>query len=241
VALSVVAAMLLALVTGRLRGHLHALATLAFALMVDSLTVGLADVTGGPSGLAGIPAFSIGGYSFSTPFQMYYLVAGLIVVLVVVLHGGMRSGFGRALKSVRTDQTAAAALGVNVPRYKMAAFVISAALGSLSGSLYAFYFHFLSPEMVGTPRSFEMIAMLISGGEGTLIGPIFGVTLLTLLPTVFQPFANYKTLAEGLLLVCCFLWLQEGMFGTAAIWVGRLTRRRTARADVGLVPGSQPR
>jgi branched-chain amino acid transport system permease protein len=229
VALAVVAAVLLSLVTVRLRGHFLALATLAFGLMVDSLTVGLADLTGGPSGLAGIPSFAVGSFSFTTPFQMYYLVAGLIVVLVLLLHGGMRSGFGRALKSVRTDQTAAAALGVNVPRYKMAAFVISAALGSLSGSLYAFYFHFLSPEMVGAPRSFEMIAMLIAGGEGTLVGPILGVALLTLLPTVFQPFAYYKTLAEGLLLVSCFLWLSDGMFGTTATWIARLARRRPAQ------------
>jgi branched-chain amino acid transport system permease protein len=229
-ALATVAAVLLSFVTVRLRGTFLALATLAFGLMVDSLTVGLADLTGGPSGLAGIPSFSVGSFSFTTPFQMYYLVAGLIVVLVAVLHGGMRSGFGRALKSVRTDQTAAAALGVNVPRYKMAAFVISAALGSLSGSLYAFYFHFQSPEMVGAPRSFEMIAMLIAGGEGTLVGPILGVALLTLLPTVFQPFAYYKTFAEGLLLVCCFLWLSDGMFGTSATWIARLLRRRSVRA-----------
>jgi branched-chain amino acid transport system permease protein len=239
--LAIFAATLLSLVTVRLRGHFLALATLAFGLMVDSLTVGLADVTGGPSGLAGIPSFSVGSVVFATPFEMYYVVAAIIVVLVLLLHGGMRSGFGRALKSVRTDQTAAAALGVNVPRYKLAAFVISAALGSLSGSLYAFYFHFLSPEMVGAPRSFEMIAMLIAGGEGTLVGPILGVALLTLLPTVFQPFAYYKTFAEGLLLVCCFLWLSDGMFGTTATWVSRLARRWSGRARVGLVPGSQPR
>ena len=176
----------------RLRGHFLALATLAFGLIVDSLTVGMADTTGGPSGLAGIPSFAVAGISFDTPIQMYYLVAGIIIVLVLVLHGGMRAGFGRALKAVRTDQTAAAALGINVVRYKLAAFLISAALGSLSGSLYAFYFHFLSPEMVGTPRSFEMIAMLVAGGEGTLVGPILGVALLTLLPTAFQPFASTR-------------------------------------------------
>jgi branched-chain amino acid transport system permease protein len=157
---------------------------------------------------------------------MYYLVAGIIIVLVLALHGGMRSGFGRALKAVRTDQTAAAALGVNVVRYKLAAFLISAALASLSGSLYAFYFHFLSPEMVGTPRSFEMIAMLVAGGEGTLVGPILGVALLTLLPTLFQPFALYKTFAEGLLLVLCFMWLPEGLFGFSAAQLARLVRPR---------------
>lgn len=225
IALSLAAALALSLVTLRLRGHYLALATLAFGLLVDSLAVGMTDTTGGPSGLAGIPAFAVGGFIFSTPLSMYYLVAGIIVVLVVVLIGGMRSSFGRALKAVRTDQTAAAALGVNVVRTKLAAVLISAALASLSGSLYAFYFHFLSPEMVGTPRSFEMIAMLVAGGEGTLIGPILGVALLTLLPTIFQPFALYKTFAEGALLVMCFLWLPEGIFGALAALVTRLWRR----------------
>src|SRR5213079_1131351 len=67
------------------------------------------------------------------------------------------------------------------------------------GSLYAFYFHYLSPEMVGTQRSFEMITMLVIGGEGTLVGPLLGVALLTLLPTLVQSLALYKILAEGLL------------------------------------------
>ncbi len=226
--LSLLCAFGLSLITTRLRGHFLALATLAFGLMIDSLTVGLTDVTGGPSGLVGIPSFSIGSYVFSSSTQMYYLVAALIIILVVTLQGGLRSGFGRALKAVRTDETAAAALGVNVPRYKLAAVCLSAVLASLSGSLYAFYFHFLSPEMVGAPRSFEMIAMLVAGGEGTLIGPLLGVALLTLIPTIFQPFALYKTFAEGLLLVLCFLWLPEGMFGSAAVWLARLSSKRKA-------------
>ncbi|HET7365266.1 MAG TPA: ABC transporter permease [Burkholderiales bacterium] len=212
--LSLACALLLSLVTMRLRGHYLALATLAFGLLVDSLTVGMTELTGGPSGLVGIPAFAIGDFAFDTPLKMYYLVAALLVAVILILLGGIRSGFGRALQAVRTDQTAAAALGVDVPRYKMAAFAISAALASLSGSLYAFFFHFLSPEMVGTQRSLEMIAMLVVGGEGTLVGPVFGVALLTLLPTIFQPLAVYKTLAEGVLLVATVRYLPGGIFGT---------------------------
>jgi branched-chain amino acid transport system permease protein len=236
IALSLLCAFGLSLVTTRLRGHFLALATLAFGLMVDSLTVGLTDVTGGPSGLVGIPSFSVAGFVFARPLQMYYLIAALIIVLCLMLQGGMRSGFGRALKAVRTDETAAAALGVNVARYKLAAVCLSAALASLSGSLYAFYFHFLSPDMVGAPRSFEMIAMLVAGGEGTLVGPILGVALLTLIPTIFQPFALYKTFAEGVLLVLCFLWLPEGLFGAAAVWLGRLLPKRAARRTAKALP-----
>ncbi len=227
VLLALACAIALSFVTMRLRGHYLALATLAFGLLVDSLSVGLNNVTGGPSGLVGIPAFSIGSYDFGTAARMYYLVLALMVVLVLLLQGGMRSSFGRALQAVRTDQTAAVALGINVPRYKMAVLAISAMLAAISGSLYAFNFHFLSPDMVGTPRSLEMIAMLVLGGEGTLVGSLVGVALLTLLPTLFQPLAAYKTLAEGAFLVLAVRYLPGGIFGTIAY---RLSRWHAALA-----------
>ena len=153
----------------------------------------------------------------------------------------MRSSFGRALQAIRTDQMAAAALGVNVLRYKMVAFAISAGLASLSGSLYAFFFHFLSPEMVGSPRSLEMVAMLVIGGEGTLFGPVLGVALLTMLPTVFQPLAAYKTFASGALMVLSFLYMPQGLFGVLAKWLAGLGRPRPERpsAAAALVAGKE--
>ena len=117
--LSVLCALLLALATGRLRGHYLALATLTFGLF-DRLArrSGLLSLTGGPSGLVGVPAFAIGSLSFDTPMRMYYLALTIAAVLVLALEGGMRLGFGRALKAVRSDQLAAAALGVNISRTK---------------------------------------------------------------------------------------------------------------------------
>ncbi|HUI96942.1 MAG TPA: ABC transporter permease [Xanthobacteraceae bacterium] len=232
-ALSVACALVLAAATRRLRGHYLALATLAFGLLVDSLTVGLVDLTGGPSGLVGIPAFAA-GIAFDTPTRMYYLVLALAVALVVMLEGGMRMGFGRALKAVRADQLAAAALGVNVGRTKVVALCIAAALASLSGSLYAFNFHFLSPDMVSTSRSFELIAMLVLGGEGTLVGGLFGALVLTLLPTLVQDLAAFKTAAEGAILVVIFLVLPEGLFGRIAIWLDRAAPPR--RLPAGAAP-----
>ncbi len=228
VIVSVLCALLLALATGRLRGHYLALATLTFGLLVDSLAVSMVDLTGGPSGLVGIPAFRVAAFSFDTPMRMYYLTLALAAILVAALEGGMRLSFGRALKSVRSDQLAAAALGVNVSRIKIVALCISAALASLSGSLYAFSFHFLSPEMVETTRSFEMIAMLVLGGEGTLIGGLFGSLLLTLLPTLVQDLAMFKTAAEGAILVIIFLVMPEGLFGRIAFWLNKIPFRKTA-------------
>ncbi len=213
VALSLVCALILAAVTLRLRGLYMALATLAFGLLIDSCAIGFDDITGGPSGMVGIPDMSLFGFDFDTPMKMYYLVLGLVVVLLLAMGGAMRSGFGRALQAIRTDPLAAAALGVNVTGTKMTAFAISAVLASISGSLYAFQFHFLSPEMVGTPRSLELVSMLIIGGEGTLIGPVLGAGLLTILPTAIQALAVYKTLASGALLAGCSLYLPQGLFG----------------------------
>lgn len=187
--------------------------------------------------MVGIPSFAIAGYEFASPVSMYYLVLGLDVVLLLLLGGLMRSSFGRALQAIRTDQMAAAALGINVVRCKLVAFCISAALASVAGSLYAFFFHFLSPEMVGTPRSLELVAMLVIGGEGTLVGALFGAALLTLLPTVFQPLAQWKTFASGALLVLSFLYLPEGIWGSVA---QRFASRRNGHRVVDepeLAPG----
>lgn len=230
VAAAVAISFVLSLVTMRLRGLYLALATLSFGLLVDAFTVGLVEYTGGPSGLVGIPSFAIGSYSFDGPDQMYYLVAAIDVVVVVFLWGAMATDFGRALKAIRGDQMASEALGVNVKAMKTLALAIGAALAALSGALYAFFFHFLSPEMVGTQQSLSLVAMLVLGGEGTLVGPVFGSLILTMLPIVFQPLAIYKTFASGLLLVLCFLFLPQGLFGFLVRALSAKSRHRF-RAD----------
>ncbi len=220
---SLLCATVLSMVTVRLRGHYMALATLSFGLLIDTLTVGLSDWTGGPSGMTGIPNFSIGGYTFTGPVANYYLVWGVVIVGLIVLGNAMRSDFGRVLRSIRTDQTAALALGVDVPRYKLYAFLIGAAFASIAGSLLAFDFQFLSPDMVSTQQSFLIITMLVIGGEGTLVGPVIGVVLLTLLPTAFQFLANYKTLASGVLLVTAMLYFPSGLYGGFTSLIRRFT------------------
>ena len=228
IGVSVLCALVLSVVTLRLRGLYLALATLAFGLLIDSCAVGFLDITGGPSGLVGIPSFSVGSFTFGTPRAMYYLVLVLDLIILIGLVGAMRSGFGRALKAIRSDQMAAAALGINTVRYKLAAFLISVTLASLAGSLYAFFFNFLAPEMVGTSRSLELVAMLIIGGESTLVGGSFGALLLTLLPTIFAPLAIYKTFASGALLVSSFLYLPQGIYGALIQILTRLLRPHAA-------------
>jgi branched-chain amino acid transport system permease protein len=156
----------------------------------------------------------------------------VVLVSLAVLSNAMRSDFGRTLRAIRTDQTAALALGINVPRYKLYAFLISATFASIAGSLLAFDFQFLSPDMVSTQQSFLIVTMLVIGGEATLVGPVIGVVLLTLLPTAFQFLANYKTLASGVLLVTAMLYLPQGLYGGLVSMLERLPGGRPRRPQI---------
>ncbi len=230
-AVSLASATVVSLVTVRLRGNYMALATMAFGLLIDSLIVGVSDLTGGPSGVTGIPNFSIGNFVVAGPLANYYFVWGSAIVVLVVLLSALRSDFGRTLRAIRTDQTAALALGIDVPRYKLYAFLVGAACASIAGSLLAFDFQFLSPDMVDTQQSILFVTMLVIGGEGTLVGPVIGVLLLTLLPTAFQALASYKTVASGLLLVLALLYLPAGLYGAFLAFIDFLSgrnRRKTA-------------
>jgi len=210
-------ALVVSAVTARLRGVYMALATLAVGLLVDSLLVGLPDLTGGPSGLTGIPPFSVAGVAITSDVGNYYLVWGIVGIIAFILANLARSDFGRALQAIRADPIAAASLGIPVARYKTAAFMLSAACASLAGSLYAFDFRYLAPELVSTPRSLEMVTMLVLGGQGTLVGPVLGAVLITVLPSLVQPLAAYKTLVEGALLVAVLLYLPGGLAGLLAM------------------------
>lgn len=216
VAITLAVSLLVSAVTARLRGVYMALATLAVGLLVDSLLIGLPDLTGGPSGLTGIPPFSIAGVTIDSDMGQYYLVWGVVGAVAFVLANLARSDFGRALQAIRADPIAAAAVGIPVARYKTAAFMLSAACAALAGSLYAFDFRYLAPELVSTPRSLEMVTMLVLGGQGTLVGPVLGAVLITVLPSLVQPLAAYKTVVEGAVLVAVLLYLPGGLAGVVA-------------------------
>ncbi len=217
---SALVAVVLGLVCGRLRGMYLAIVTLAFGILVEAMANGL-NITGGPSGIAGIPPFSVAGYSFDTDTRMFYLVWALVAVALVLSVNFVRSNRGRILRAMHGDQVGARSLGLHVTRAKIAVFVISACMASVAGSLYASYFRYLSPDQVGSAQSLTLITMLAIGGMGTLFGPLIGVALLTYLPLVSQSFANYSMLATGVLLVLFLRYLPAGIWGAVLEGVAR--------------------
>ena len=211
---SVLAAVVLGLVCGRLRGMYLAITTLAFGILVEGLANGL-SITGGPSGIGGIPPLTVGGFQFDTDNSFFYLIWIVVGVALVLSVNLVRSNRGRILRAMHGDQVGARSLGLRVTRAKVVVFAISACLASIAGSLYADYFRYLSPDQVGSAESLQLITMLVIGGMGTLFGPLIGVALLTYLPIVFQPLANYSMLVTGVLLVAFLRYLPAGLWGGA--------------------------
>ena len=234
---SALVATVLGLVCGRLRGMYLAITTLAFGILVEAMANGL-SITGGPSGIGGIPVFSVAGFAFDSDTRFFYLIWALVAVALIAVANFVRSNRGRILRAMHGDQAGARSLGLNITRAKISVFVISACLASIAGSLYASYFRYLSPDQVGSSESLQLITMLVIGGMGTLFGPLIGVALLTYLPLESQSIANYSMLLTGVLLVLFLRYLQAGIWGGVLEVINRLVpgRKPVAAPDVGAEP-----
>lgn len=231
---SLAVAAIFGLLVRRLSGMYLATVTLAFGILAEQLANGFGFL-GGSGGLDGVPSFSVAGFSFGTDTRFFYLIWALVLVASVVVARLNRSQWGRLLKSLHGDPIATSVVGYNVARGKMVALMLSAVMAGLSGELYACYFHYLSPDMVGSAESLSLITMVVVGGAGTVAGPILGSALFTFLPSVFASIALYFTLVQGLLLVTVLRVLPSGIFGgliTASGSLGTAVTRRRGRMRI---------
>ncbi len=172
--------------TLRLKGHYLAMATLAIGLIVYETTVQWQSVTQGYMGISGIPPLGIGGFEIvSDRAQLIFL--SIVVALSMGSAWLIRnSRLGRALVALSGSEDAARALGIDVARYKLAAFIVSATYASIAGSLFVHIVGFVSPEVFGMNMVILGFTMLYVGGIGTVIGPLVGAIVINLLPETFR-------------------------------------------------------
>jgi len=204
--------------TLRLRGHYLVMATLGFNVILNIVMVRWESMTGGPSGLASIPPLSIGEVRFDTDLKNYYLIWFFTMLSVAACVNLVDSRVGRALRAIHGSELAANTLGVNTAQYKSVVFVLSAAMASLAGSLYAHYIGFISPRSFDIFFSIELVTMVIVGGMGNLWGALFGAAFLTPLPQVLHFFEEYKDILYGGILVVMLMFLPRGIGGSLGSW-----------------------
>lgn len=195
----------------RLSGHYLAMATLGLNFVFHTILLQWDQVTGGPSGFYGIPYLSLAGFEFNSEIRLHYLIWFFTLMALLLCLNLVRSGVGRGLAALAGDEVAAAALGVNTRRAKVKVLVLSAALASLAGSLFAHTYAFISPDSFGIFTSADLVIMVVVGGMGSIWGSLFGAGLITLLPEWMDLFETYKDFVHGGILVLVLMFLPQGL------------------------------
>ena len=193
--------------TLRLKGPYFALATLIFPLIAGDLTFSLSSVFGGEHGLYGLRSIS------DSYVVQYYGSLLLLIATVVVLIFLASSRLGLALESIRDDEKAASATGMNVKKYKLIAYMVSAFFTGTAGAYQAQLFKFVGPDTFSSNISFEVIAMAIIGGVATIVGPVLGAYLLVIVLEGLGIGSDYSVLIYGILLMAIVLAFPGGLLG----------------------------
>jgi branched-chain amino acid transport system permease protein len=201
----------------RLRGHYLAIASLGFAVITYQVLVNWESVTQGVRGIYGILP------PVPNTVALFYLVAGIGLVVYFLLDNLVRSPVGDTLRAIREDEVSAAALGVHAAVWKAFAFGLGAAIAGLAGCFYPGFVGTLVPDAFGIVESFTMMAMVIVGGMGTMIGPVIGAVVLTFLPELLRGFGELRLMIYGIALTLVVLFMPGGI---VQAWVSFRSRVR---------------
>ena len=211
----------LALPALRVRGEYFVAASLGLQMLAMTVFSEWKGVTGGIGGITNIPPARFPGFEITTPTQFLVLALICLALVMVAIAVLVRSSFGRSLKAIRDDETAAWAFGKNVAVIKTMAVVLSSALAAVGGSLYAFYLSFINVESFTLDTSVLLMAMVIIGGTATLFGPVGGTILILLLPAALSylpglpqtEVGSIQQIVYGLAMVLLMIFRPGGIFG----------------------------
>jgi branched-chain amino acid transport system permease protein len=198
----------------RRHGIYFAMITLALAQLVYFVCLE-APFTGGENGLQGVPRGSLFGLlSLKSDRVMYYLVLAVFAAVFVFIRRVVHSPFGQVLKAIRDNEPRAVSLGYQINRYKLLAFVLSAALAGIAGSLKALVFGFVTLADVQQSTSGEVVLMTLLGGTGTFFGPVVGAALIVSLEHYLSDLVGgWVTAIIGAIFVACVLSFRRGIVG----------------------------
>jgi len=229
------------LLSFRVRGAYFVIVTISFAEVVRLVALNWVELTQGPLALTNIPpiALPLPGFSeltLRTKMQNYYLVLVVALIAYLLIARLVRSHFGRAMRGLMENETLAVSVGIDVTRTLTLAAVISAAIAGAAGSLYAHYIRIIDPEVFAFINTVTMVIMVISGGKGSLAGPVVGGLIFGLLPVALRPVMapEAQWIAYGGVLMAILFVLPRGIVPSLT---QRLTRRRhgtTALAPVAV-------
>ncbi|NMG31370.1 branched-chain amino acid ABC transporter permease [Aromatoleum evansii] len=205
----------------RRAGIYFAMITLALAQLVFFLALQF-PFTGGEDGMQGIPRGRLFGLiDLADTMNMYFFVLAVFLFGFWVIDRAIDSPFGQVLKAIRENEPRAISLGYDVDRYKLLAFVLSAALAGLAGATKTLVFQLASLTDVHWHMSGEVVLMTLLGGVGTVFGPIVGATIVVSLQNYGAELGQWVTVLTGVIFVVCVLAFRRGVVGEVALLIKR--------------------
>lgn len=210
----------------KLKGHYLAMATLGLGIIIFIVFNETVELTGGPSGLSGIPALQLAGITFDSDVNNYYLIWGFTLAVMLFALNLANSRVGRALRAVHDSEVAAQVLGVNARLLKVQIFTLSAVISSIAGSLYAHTMTFVSPASFGFNFSIELLTMVVIGGLGSIYGSFLGAALLTLLPEFLRGANDYDIIIYGAMLMVMVMFMPGGLVRGMPMLYRKIIRRK---------------
>jgi branched-chain amino acid transport system permease protein len=224
----------------RVRGAYFVIVTVSFAEVTRIVALNWVDLTQGPLAITNIPPFTfrvpgVGEYTLWSKVSNYYLVLIVAIAAYVIVKRLVSSWIGRAMIALKENESLAQSVGIDVTRYLVLAAVVSAALAGAAGSLYAHYIKIVDPDVFAFLYTVTMVIMVITGGKGTLAGPIVGGVIFGFLPVVVRSFAmpEVQWILYGALMILIVVLLPQGI----APAVKRVFAARFAHRGNGDEPG----
>ncbi len=194
----------------RLRGHYLAVATLGFGILISMVLTNEQWLTGGPDGMR-VPRLVLFGWPVRGSDTWYWIGGGAMLIAAWLALNLVDSPTGRALRAIHDSEVAARVVGVDVARYKLAVFVISAVYASVAGSLLAFFDGHITPDAAGFLRSVELVTMVVIGGMGSVVGSVVGTLVIVVLPQTLTFLSDYKHIMVGAFIMIFMIFLRAGI------------------------------
>jgi len=213
----------------RIRGAYFVVVTICFAQVLRMISLNWVELTQGPMALVGIPPFALwlpgqGVVELVAKSQTYWLVLGVGVLAFLIVRQIVRSRIGRALVALRENETLARSVGIRVTHYLVIATVVSAGIAGAAGSLFAHYVRIVDPDVFLFIYTVTMVIMVITGGKGTLWGPVVGGLIFGLLPDLLRGTARPEAqwIAYGIAMILLVMFLPRGIVPAAGALFARL-------------------
>lgn len=230
-AMAIVAAAAIGALTLKLTGAYFSIVSWGLTGVALVAAMNLEHITGGPLGVFGFPSISFAGVALAEPRGYFFVSAGVLAVVIVLLAAVRDSRFGAAIESVRQNPHLARSMGIDVFRQRLKAFLLSAPIAALAGALCIPYTQIVTPEVFAVSNTVDALLMVLLGGSRLLAGPIVGAVIFSVIPYFFDMDPNVRILVFSSAIILIMIFAPGGLHQLTSALVGRFAgARRAARA-----------